>query len=106
MELSRMIPPELRSGRPTDELPETKDGGFNIYDHIERLRFIDTEASPEELKFINKVFESALTGLEQFLTNERYATLKGKMRYNAIGICYDGGRDDRVIPELFTDVYS
>ena len=95
MEINKMIPVEMRTGRSTEEPPEFKDREFNLYDHMERLRFIDTELPEQENKLLSKVLESALPGLEQFLNDDRHATLKGKMRYNAIGICYGAGRDDK-----------
>jgi len=36
--------------------------------------------------------------LEQFVTEERHATLLGKMAYNAYGVYFDGGRDDKPQP--------
>jgi hypothetical protein len=50
----------------------------------------------EEIKIISRVLSSALPGLEQFVTEERHATLLGKMAYNSYGVCFDGGRDDKV----------
>jgi len=42
-----------------------------------------------------KVLATAVPGLEQFVTDERHATLLGKMAYNAYGVCFGGGRDDK-----------
>jgi len=39
-----------------------------------------------------------LPGLEQFITDERHATLLGKMVYNSYGVCFNGGREDKPIP--------
>lgn len=52
----------------------------------------------EELPLISAVLEKTLPGLEQFVTEERHATLVGKMLYNAIGV---GSRDDKVCIPIF-----
>lgn len=63
---------------------------------MERLRFIDTEVSEHEQKLLSNVLQTSLPGLEVFIEGDRYSIIRGKMRYNAIGIFYDGGRDDKV----------
>jgi mitochondrial import receptor subunit TOM20 len=77
--------------------------GYSLYDHIERLRYLELSIPHEEVQLISRVLETALPGLEQFVTAERYTTLKGKMAYNAIGVCYGGGRDDKVSYAVMTD---
>jgi import receptor subunit TOM20 len=69
------------------------EGDYMLVDHMERLRLLDVEPSEEELPLIADVLQKTLPGLEQFVTKERYATLAGKMSYNAIGV---GSRDDKV----------
>lgn len=69
---------------------------YGIADHLERLRYVDVTVPENETKLICAVFGAALPGLEQSLNDERHATTLGKVAYNAIGICYSGGRDDRV----------
>ena len=69
---------------------------YGISDHLERLRFIEVTVPENETKLICAVFGAALPGLEHSLNDERHATTLGKVAYNAIGICYSGGRDDRV----------
>jgi import receptor subunit TOM20 len=72
----------------------TADGGdYMLVDHMERLRLLEVEPTEEELPLIADVLQKTLPGLEQFVTKERYATLVGKMLYNAIGV---GSRDDKV----------
>jgi mitochondrial import receptor subunit TOM20 len=99
-----MIPLEMRAGRTTEELPDAQGGEFGMYEHLERLTSTETEVSEEENKLLAKVLETALPGLDQFLNDERHTMLKGKMRYNAIGICYNGGRDDKVCCVYLTAV--
>lgn len=81
------------------ELPKYFDGpttSFALADHFERLRYVDVKASEEESNITREVFIASFPGMEQFLTDERYAVMLGKMAYNAFGVCYSGGRDDRV----------
>ena len=77
--------------------------GYSLYDHIERLRYLELSTQQEEVQLISQVLETAMPGLEQFVTDERYTTLKGKMAYNAIGVCYGGGRSDKVSFEVSTE---
>jgi import receptor subunit TOM20 len=78
------------------DIPESESGGYTISDHIERLRYLEVEA-PEDIKVISRVLSAALPGLEQSVTEEQYATLLGKMAYNAYGVCFGDGRDDKVL---------
>ena len=96
IETSKMLPPSTPSPSELQELTDENSTDYGIGDHLERLRFLDTKVSDEETKLICDVFGAALPGLEQSLTEERHATTLGKMLYNAIGVCYSGGRDDRV----------
>lgn len=68
---------------------------YSIYDHLERLRYLEVVPADEEHKLLSKVLEQAMPGLEQFITDERYAVMLGKMMYNSFGVCVGGGRDDR-----------
>lgn len=75
------------------ELPEThsKEGeDYGLWDHVERLRFLGIEIPKEENEIVCEVLRCALPGLERFLVPEKHAELKGKMLYNAIGICFPG----------------
>ncbi len=93
-----------KTGPIVEELQQMADGKdlYHVGDHIERLRFVEGKTSSEEVKLLGAVLGSALPGLEQSVTEERHATLVGKMGYNAIGVCIDGGRDGRVSNLLYT----
>jgi import receptor subunit TOM20 len=78
------------------DLPEIEAGQYSLYDHVERLRFLESSASEEEMNLLRNVFQTALPGLEQFVTDERHGALLGKMAYNMYGVCFGGGRDDKV----------
>ena len=72
------------------------DHGYGIGDHVERLRYIETSPDKKEIALLSDVLQLALPGLEGFVLEERYAMLSGKMTYNAFGVSYNGGRDDKV----------
>ena len=72
------------------------DHGYVIGDHMERLRYIEVTPDKKEVALLSSVLQLALPGLEGFVLEERYAMLAGKMTYNAFGVCYNGGRDDKV----------
>lgn len=71
---------------------------YVLADHLERLRYLEVIPEPEEPRILSGVLSNALPGLEEFITFEKYATMAGKMAYNAFGVCFGGGRDDRVGP--------
>ena len=72
------------------------DGEYGLGDHMERLRFVDVTALPEDTTLLANVLGAAVPDLEHFITDERMSLLLGRMAYNAYGVCYGGGRDDRV----------
>ncbi|KAH7931323.1 MAS20-domain-containing protein [Leucogyrophana mollusca] len=79
--------------------PSLTDGGeYTLYDHVERLRYLEVTPSDEEVKLLRDVLQTALPGLEQFITDERHATFLGKMAYNAYGVSFGSGRDDKPEP--------
>jgi import receptor subunit TOM20 len=94
-ETLKLMPNASGTQTPSD-IPEAESGGYTMYDHLERLRYLEVKAPEEEIKIVSKVLSSALPGLEQFVTEERHATLLGKMAYNSYGVCFGDGRDDRV----------
>ena len=89
-EINKMVPQEMRADNALANDESTD------YDHMERLRYVDTEVTQEERTLLSNVLAAALPGLERLLGDDRHDTLKGKIRYNAIGVCFNGGRDDRV----------
>jgi import receptor subunit TOM20 len=86
----------------TEDLPATDlgPGGpeYSLWDHIERLRYLDMQVPDEEHDMMVEVLRTALPGLETFLTDDKHAMLKGKIAYNTIGVCYppsaNGSTDD------------
>ncbi|KAL6305892.1 MAS20-domain-containing protein [Sparassis latifolia] len=99
IETAKMMP--KKEGPLADEFvnADKTDAEYSLYDHVERLRFLDGKVSDEETKLLKDVLAAALPGLEQSLTSERHAMYIGKMTYNAIGVCFAGGRDDKPTPK-------
>ncbi|KZS98039.1 SET domain-containing protein [Sistotremastrum niveocremeum HHB9708] len=73
---------------------------YSLYDHIERLRYLELSGTEKDSAALRKVLATAMEGLQEFVTDDRYATLRGKMAYNCIGVCYSGGRDDKPVAEI------
>ncbi|KDR84067.1 hypothetical protein GALMADRAFT_695672 [Galerina marginata CBS 339.88] len=71
---------------------------YVLADHLERLRYLEVVPNKEETALLTKVLATALPGLEEFITEEKYATMAGKIAYNSFGVCFGGGRDDRPTP--------
>lgn len=88
------------------DYPEADGGDYTLADHVERLRFVSQSPPKEELDLITSVLSTTLPGLEQFIEDERFAILVGKMAYNTFGVCFDGGRDNRVITFLWCLVFA
>ncbi|KIK82048.1 hypothetical protein PAXRUDRAFT_14928 [Paxillus rubicundulus Ve08.2h10] len=99
VETAKIMPPQLLATPGASGNPVTTDGGdYTLYDHLERLRYLEVTAPAEETNLLKAVLQLALPGLEQFVTEERHASYLGGMAYNAFGVCYGGGRDDKPSP--------
>lgn len=96
IETSKVVPGAANPDKDLPKYIEDDAPEYAIGDHLERLRYLDASVTPEETEVLRNVFGTALPGLEGSLTEDRHVTTLGKMLYNAIGICYSGGRDDRV----------
>ncbi|KAF8971757.1 hypothetical protein BDZ97DRAFT_1143774 [Flammula alnicola] len=70
---------------------------YVLADHLEHLRYLEVVPN-RETELLAKILQTALPGLEEFITPEKYATSTGKMSYNAFSVCFGGGRDDKPEP--------
>ncbi|CAG8586008.1 1032_t:CDS:2 [Acaulospora colombiana] len=62
---------------------------YTTWDHVERLRFLtvpSTDKEAREIKLLRDLFAAKVPGMEEFISEERYLMLKGKLMYNAYGI--------------------
>ena len=93
-ETVKLLPPGHPSA-PTEN-GEWTGHGYTLFDHMERVRFLELNANEDEAEQLRAILKANLQGLEEFVTNERYTVLIGKLAYNAYGISFAGGRDDKV----------
>ena len=106
-ELQKMVeattPGAKRSSLVKDDFTDADGAGqdYGIGDHMERLRYLEIVPNKEEIALLSTVLQMALPGLEGFVLEERHAILSGKVTYNAFGVCYSGGRDDRVCRQSY-----
>lgn len=106
-EHQRLIGSELKYELPVVE-KESK-LTYSFYDYIERLRSMEIiagEHEKEEMDQCRTLLKIAVEGLEEFLDDEKYLTLKGKVAYNSFGVTYGSGRTDRVSPGTRIEVQS
>ncbi|KAF8314782.1 MAS20-domain-containing protein [Clavulina sp. PMI_390] len=94
-ELSKIMPSEATQA-PPNNLPEPDDNiDTGYWEHVERLRFLEVLPTPDEeveSKLLKDMLNGAMAGLDEFVQDDRYLTLKGKVMFNAIGVAYSGGR--------------
>ncbi len=81
---------------PAPQVDELTEDGYTLFDHVERVRYLELDGKEGEAEQLRTIMKVNLQGLEDFVTDERYTTLVGKMAYNAYGISPAGGRDDKV----------
>jgi len=106
--IGRQVAREITKMTSSGQTPDPKDDytgadieEYQLADHMERLRYLEVQSPTEEYRLLVDILQTALPGLEQFVTDERHATLLGKMAYNAMGVCFGGGRDDKAGPIVF-----
>ncbi|KAG6910153.1 hypothetical protein DXG01_012912 [Tephrocybe rancida] len=87
----------INSKEPSD-FTDAENGTYLLADHLERLRYLEVKAPADELTALVDLLHTSLPGLEQFVTDERHKLMLGKMLYNAYGVCFNGGRDDKPAP--------
>lgn len=98
LETSKLAPSTPRNLVTIPTLTDEDSPEYSLSDHVERLRFVERTPPDEEKEreLLCSVFGTALPGLEQSFTEENHKTLYSKFMYNSYGICYSGGRNDRV----------
>ncbi|KAG6891696.1 hypothetical protein C0992_010099 [Termitomyces sp. T32_za158] len=83
--------------KPASDFTDAEGSAYLLADHVERLRYLELKPLEEERQVLVDVLQTALPGLEQFI-KEGHATLLGKITYNAFGVCFGDGRDDKPVP--------
>ncbi|KAI8063540.1 hypothetical protein BC940DRAFT_277672 [Gongronella butleri] len=62
---------------------------FTSWDHVDRFRYLDLPATPEsqeEIRLLTELLGPKVQGINDFLTDQIYLMLKGKLLYNAYAI--------------------
>jgi import receptor subunit TOM20 len=88
--------PTNHPSRPAQQVDELIENGYTLFDHMERVRYLELTGKEQEAEHLRTILKANLGGLEDFVTDERYTVLLGKMAYNAYGISPASGRDDKV----------
>ncbi|KAJ2083062.1 mitochondrial import receptor subunit tom20 [Coemansia sp. RSA 988] len=85
-ELERML-----SG---SNVKQTEADEYTTWEHLECMRYLElvpTANDSRMLKKLGELLNSNVPGLTEFVTNDRYTTLKGKLDYNAYAVhCASG----------------
>jgi mitochondrial import receptor subunit TOM20 len=75
-----------------DEIEKAKSGitdGYSSWDHVDRFRYLElapTTQNLKELTLIKELLGPKVTGVDEFLTEERFLMLKGKILFNAYSV--------------------
>lgn len=75
-----------------EEVERTRTGKtveYNAWDHMDRFRYLDTQGNDDtkkEIEMLKDLLGSKVTGINEFLTDEIYLMLKGKLLYNAYAV--------------------
>ncbi|KAI8363871.1 hypothetical protein EDC96DRAFT_512075 [Choanephora cucurbitarum] len=83
--LSAMVIEELNK----QKQPASNEPVFGAWDHVDRFRYLETQASDEskaEIDILKQVLGPKVQGISEFLSDDIYLMLKGKLLYNAYGI--------------------
>jgi len=96
--IARMVADETRKLAKTGSAPNMAQDEYTLFDHLERLRFLEIADNEwqGQSKLLANALKLAADGLDEFLQNDRYGVLLGKMAYNAIGVTFNEGRSDKV----------
>ena len=92
-ETAKLLPPNHPSAQGADEWTSN---GYTLLDHMERVRYLELSGKESGAEQLRGILKANLPSLEDFVTDERYTVLIGKIAYNAYGILPSGGRDDKV----------
>ncbi|KAI8087046.1 uncharacterized protein B0P05DRAFT_533471 [Gilbertella persicaria] len=83
--LSAMVVEELNKQKE----PTSNEPTFGAWDHVDRFRYLETKPSEEskaEIDMLKQVLGPKVQGISEFLSEEIYLMLKGKLLYNAYAI--------------------
>ncbi|KAF9915400.1 hypothetical protein FBU30_002029 [Linnemannia zychae] len=62
---------------------------YNSFDHLERLVYVEKPLGPDEekeMELLKAALEASIPGIDQFITEKRYMTMKARLLYNLYGV--------------------
>ncbi|KAF9356528.1 hypothetical protein BGX34_009881 [Mortierella sp. NVP85] len=74
---------------------------YNSFDHMERLRYLEIAPTAEEereMELVKKALGSNIPGIDEFITEERFLLMKGRLLYNLYGVSTSLGANADVEP--------
>ncbi|KAG0212366.1 hypothetical protein B0O80DRAFT_90496 [Mortierella sp. GBAus27b] len=89
---TRNVVPELLAKflvRMVFEASQNSGVEYNSFDHMERLRHVEISLSAEEeneMELVKGALGSNIPGIDEFITEERYLQMKGRLLYNLYGV--------------------
>lgn len=84
------------TGNVAGDYTQADGGEYQIEDHVERWSTIAVDSPPEEYPIIVALLKATLPGLDAFINEDGHKALLGKIAFNSFGVCFSGGRDNRV----------
>jgi len=82
-------------GKAAGDYTQADSGEYQIDDHVQRWSSKSIEPPPEEYPLVVALLRATLPGLDAFISEESHKSLLGKIAFNAFGVCFGGGRDNR-----------
>ncbi|KAJ7693832.1 hypothetical protein B0H17DRAFT_1058405, partial [Mycena rosella] len=98
--IARQLTASLGKPPGTPDYTEADSGEYRIEDHVERWTMGTSAPPPEEYPILSALLKATLPGLEAFIGPEIHNILLRKVTFNAFGVCFGGGRDDRPLSTL------
>ncbi|KAJ7771125.1 hypothetical protein DFH07DRAFT_804953 [Mycena maculata] len=93
--IARQLTATNKTTGDTADFAQADNGEYRIEDHVERWTTGPVNPPPEEYPLVAALLQVTLPGLERFLTEPSHKALLGKIMFNAFGVCFGGGRDNR-----------
>ncbi|KAJ7098724.1 hypothetical protein B0H15DRAFT_937128 [Mycena belliarum] len=93
--IARQLTASLGKAPGTPDYTEADGGEYRIEDYVERWSMGTVNAPPEEYSLFVSLLQTTLPGLEAFIGEEIHKMLLQKLTFNAFGVCFGGGRDNR-----------
>ncbi|TDL29532.1 hypothetical protein BD410DRAFT_779958 [Rickenella mellea] len=88
-ELAKAVNPQLASSF-TGHPGSNSNSPYSINDHLERLRYLQMTVPDAESTLSRNLFKKTLLDFGEEHSTLRHIVIRGKIAYNAIGVCFPG----------------